>query len=63
MLAALGVHRLALLTNNPDKATQLAAHGLDIVSRVPTAVHLTASNRRYLRAKAQRGSHALELGA
>jgi GTP cyclohydrolase II len=63
MLAALEVSRLALLTNNPDKAAQLAAHGLDVVSRVPTAVHLTASNRSYLRAKAQRGSHALELGA
>ena len=36
---------------------------LDVVARVPTAVHLTASNRRYLAAKADRGSHALELGA
>jgi GTP cyclohydrolase II len=63
MLAALGVDRLALLTNNPDKAGQLSTHGLEIVRRVPTAVHLTASNRRYLSAKAHRGSHALELGA
>jgi GTP cyclohydrolase II len=63
MLTALGVDRLALLTNNPDKVAQLTAHGLDVVSRVPTAVHLTASNRSYLRAKAGRGSHAMELGA
>jgi GTP cyclohydrolase II len=63
MLAALGVTRLSLLTNNPDKAGQLRAHGLDVVRRVPTAVHLTASNRRYLSAKAGRGAHALELGA
>jgi len=63
MLAALGVDRLALLSNNPDKAAQLTAHGLDLVERVPTAVHLTSSNRRYLAAKAHRGSHALELGA
>ena len=63
MLTALGVDRLALLSNNPDKARQLTAHGLDVVARVPTAVHLTASNRRYLSAKAHRGSHALELGA
>jgi GTP cyclohydrolase II len=63
MLHALEVQRLALLTNNPDKAAQLSAHGLDVVERVPTAVHLTASNRRYLSAKADRGSHALELGA
>jgi len=63
MLAALGVDRLALLSNNPDKAAQLANHGLEVVERVPTAVHLTSSNRRYLTAKAHRGSHALELGA
>jgi GTP cyclohydrolase II len=63
MLEALGVDRLALLSNNPDKARQLAAHGLDVVRRVPTAVHLTSSNRRYLAAKAHRGSHALEIGA
>jgi GTP cyclohydrolase II len=63
MLSALGVDRLALLSNNPDKAAQLTAHGLDVIERVPTAVHLTSSNRRYLAAKAHRGSHALELGA
>jgi GTP cyclohydrolase II len=63
MLHALEVPRLALLTNNPDKAAQLSAHGLEVVERVPTAVHLTASNRRYLSAKADRGSHALEIGA
>jgi GTP cyclohydrolase II len=63
MLEALGVDRLALLSNNPDKARQLVDHGLDVVRRVPTAVHLTSSNRRYLTAKAHRGSHALEIGA
>ena len=63
MLTALGVDRLALLTNNPDKAAQLTEHGLTVTERVPTAVHLTASNSRYLTAKAVRGSHALELGA
>jgi GTP cyclohydrolase II len=63
MLAALGVTRLSLLTNNPDKAAQLRAHGLDVVRRVPTAVHVTAANHRYLSAKADRGAHALELGA
>ena len=63
MLGALGVGRLALLTNNPDKAAQLTAHGVDVVRRVPTAVHLTATNERYLAAKARRGDHALELGA
>ena len=63
MLRALDVERLHLLTNNADKTDQLTRHGIEVVSRVPTAVHLSAANRRYLRAKAERGAHDLELGA
>jgi len=62
MLAALDVRRLRLLSNNPDKALQLAAHGIEVVTRVPTAVHLCATNRRYLAAKVRRGLHGLDLG-
>ncbi|MCA9556290.1 MAG: GTP cyclohydrolase II [Myxococcales bacterium] len=58
MLAALGIAQLALLTNNPDKAAQLAASGLD-VQPVPTAVHLSSANARYLAAKARRGHRLL----
>ena len=54
MLAALGVSRLSLLSNNPDKGAQLSAHGLS-VELVPTAVHLSPSNARYLAAKARSG--------
>ncbi len=57
MLAALGVARLALLTNNPDKVDQLRSHDLE-VEVVPTAVHLSSANARYLAAKA-RGGHTL----
>ncbi|GAW52450.1 MULTISPECIES: GTP cyclohydrolase II [unclassified Nocardioides] len=60
MLRALGVDRVALLTNNPDKADQLARHGVDVVERVPTGVHLTSGNARYLAAKA-RHAHVLTL--
>jgi len=58
MLAALGISRLALLTNNPDKAAQLAASGI-AVEPVPTAVHLSSANARYLAAKARRGHRLL----
>jgi GTP cyclohydrolase II len=58
MLAALGVTRLALLSNNPDKARQLRAHGLE-VELIPTAVHLSPANAHYLAAKARRGGHLL----
>jgi GTP cyclohydrolase II len=58
MLTALGVSRLALLTNNPDKGAQLSSLGL-AVDVVPTAVHLSSANARYLAAKARRGGHTL----
>jgi GTP cyclohydrolase II len=59
MLAALGIDRLALLSNNPDKATQLAGLGLEVTQRVPTGVHLSDANARYLATKAERAAHTL----
>jgi GTP cyclohydrolase II len=63
MLQALGVRRLALLSNNPDKARQLRRFGVTVTARVPTGVHLSAANARYLATKAGRGAHTLELSA
>ena len=61
MLHALGVDRLSLLSNNPDKAAQLSRHGITITGQVPTGVHLNDVNARYLTAKADRGAHLIEL--
>ena len=61
MLRALGVSRVALLSNNPDKAAQLAAAGVDVARRTPTGVHLTAANARYLQAKVRTTGHDLLL--
>ena len=61
MLQALGVSRVALLSNNPDKALQLRACGVTVVAQVPTAVHVSAENVRYLEAKVRRGGHTLDL--
>ena len=55
MLRALGQRRVALLSNNPDKAEQLGALGIDVVERVPTAAHLSSANARYLAAKVRHG--------
>jgi len=63
MLAALGVGRVRLLSNNPDKAEQLERLGVTVVERVPTGVHVTAANRRYLTAKVRHRSHVLDLAA
>jgi GTP cyclohydrolase II len=61
MLDALGLSRIALLSNNPDKARQLRSCGLTVVEQVPTGVHLSAANHRYLETKVRRGRHTLEL--
>lgn len=58
MLEALGVDRLDLLSNNPDKAAQLEEAGLHIERRVHTALHLSEVNYGYLTTKA-RGGHVL----
>ena len=60
MLSTLGATRVQLLSNNPDKAGQLAGLGIEVAERVPTGVHLSDSNVHYLRTKA--GGTALTLG-
>jgi GTP cyclohydrolase II len=61
MLQALGVSRIALLSNNPDKARQLRRYGVTVPELVPTGVHLSAANARYLETKARRGAHTLDV--
>jgi GTP cyclohydrolase II len=63
MLEALGVRRVALLTNNPDKVRQLALLGVEVTAHVPTGVHLNETNAAYLATKVRRQQHTLELPA
>ena len=61
MLHALGVPRVALLSNNPDKAAQLTRFGIEVTAQVPTGVHVSVANAGYLATKAARGGHTLRL--
>ena len=61
MLAALGVDRVRLLSNNPDKAAQLTRHGIVVTEEVPTAIHRSPDNHRYLAAKARRAADVAEI--
>ena len=61
MLHALGVPRVALLSNNPDKAAQLTRLGIEVTAQVPTGVHVSVANAGYLATKAARGGHTLRL--
>ena len=61
MLHALGTSRVALLSNNPDKAEQLRQHGVCVTEQVPTGVYLSTANAHYLGAKARRGGHLIDV--
>jgi GTP cyclohydrolase II len=61
MLRAVGADRIALLSNNPDKADQLDRMGITVAERIPTGVHVTPSNVGYLAAKVSRSAHTLDL--
>lgn len=61
MIHAVGLSRVALLSNNPDKAEQLGRLGVVVDQRVPTGVHWSPANARYLATKATRGAHTFEL--
>jgi GTP cyclohydrolase II len=62
MLLALGADRIALLSNNPDKAEQLGRWGVAVAARIPTGVHVSPANVAYLTAKVGRSAHTLDLG-
>jgi GTP cyclohydrolase II len=61
ILRTLGVRSVRLLTNNPDKANQLASLGMPVVERVPHAIEPGPHNRAYLETKARRSGHLLNL--
>jgi GTP cyclohydrolase II len=61
MLLALGAPRVRLLTNNPDKAEQLVQYGVEITEQIPTGVHVSKDNVRYLAAKASHTAHTIVL--
>ena len=57
MLLDLGVHRAALLTNNPAKIEGLRSHGIEVVERLPVQVEPNPFNLRYLRTKKEKLGH------
>ncbi|WP_308220138.1 GTP cyclohydrolase II RibA [Methylobacterium crusticola] len=63
ILRALGVSRVRLVSNNPDKAEALAAAGLTVVGTQRALGRVTPENLRYLTAKRDRAGHALDLDA
>lgn len=63
MLKQLGVRRVALLTNNPDKISQLGLDGIEIARRVPLEIQPNRYDRNYLTTKKEKFHHLLTLEA
>ncbi|WP_434144450.1 GTP cyclohydrolase II [Leucobacter sp. gxy201] len=62
ILADLGISRVTLLTNNPEKMTQLDEHGIEVVGREPLVVGVGAHNAGYLETKRTRMGHLIPAG-
>ena len=62
ILYDLGVRSMLLMTNNPTKRAGIEGYGLSIVEQVPLSIEANEENRDYLRTKASRMGHQMDLG-
>ncbi len=61
ILETLGVRSIRLLTNNPHKIQALEGAGIEVVERIPIEVGRSEENLTYLRTKAEKLAHLLNL--
>ena len=57
ILKKLGLNKIRLLTNNPQKISGLFGYGIDIVERLPIEVPTSRSNVKYMETKRNRMGH------
>lgn len=62
MLEHVGVDKVKLITNNPNKISYLTDLGIDVVERVPLIVGVNEFNKDYLATKKDRMGHLIEQG-
>ena len=60
ILVSIGIKKVCLLTNNPDKVVQLVQNGVNIVERMPLVVGVREQNLQYLTTKIDRMGHEIE---
>jgi 3,4-dihydroxy 2-butanone 4-phosphate synthase/GTP cyclohydrolase II len=61
ILKQLGISKINLLTNNPDKMDQLTAAGITINKRIPLEIPANDVDRKYLETKRDRFHHLLKV--
>ncbi len=59
MLSRMGIKRVRLMTNNPEKISQLERYGVEVTERVQHSFPANGHNENYLRTKAERAGHLL----
>lgn len=59
MLRDLGIKKVRLLTNNPDKVTGLETYGIEVVERIAIEVAPVKENAFYLQTKKDKMNHIL----
>lgn len=57
ILQDLGIKKIKLMTNNPQKIYDLSLYGMDIVKRVPIQVESNSRNEVYLKTKQEKMGH------
>jgi len=60
ILQSIGVNRISLLSNNPDKVQQLENHGINVEERMPLLAGIGDQNRGYLKTKLERMGHEID---
>ena len=59
ILRDLGISKIRLISNNPQKRAGLLGYGLEIVERVPIEIAPNRHNERYLKTKRDKLGHAI----
>ncbi|KKW49251.1 GTP cyclohydrolase [Pantoea ananatis] len=59
MLKILGINKIKLLTNNPEKIEAIRENGIEVTERVPLVVGRNNNNESYLITKATKMGHLL----
>jgi GTP cyclohydrolase II len=59
ILGYLGIEKIRLITNNPDKTREIGDSGIIVEERIPLVIEPTEHNRKYLETKKEKLRHEL----